>query len=336
MLSLTRKFLVATLIALSSGCDSDLTGRHAAALLRDIQVRGSVEKKSLGFKLTLGEGQGSAFLTITNQGKEPLNVGNDVVFWVEGGRFETALLVKGKDRSDQQDRLLAYAYDARILSSVEGNKVVRFLLGPSGQAFSVDESGFKDYAGNWPDEVTAQSKATIAQQLATWPGAEQGWAASPVLSVGNQGDRFRIVVPLGDKAEAHPIILALTATRLSQFLSDKSQPLCVRCWAAVWLVSLSTDAGWKAAAPIAIDQGAEPEVRQALLKSLATQAPAEALQAVDKVLWDFTASKELRLQAYYALTWSPHSAAKELLKKATEHSDAELAAAATKWLANEP
>ena len=334
LLSTSKSLCLFLVFLLAFGCGSrrgqdEVTEQQAVGLLQDIRVHGALKNESLGVDFKIGGSHGSAYLEISNNSKEPLSVGNDEHIWAEGGDIDTILLIAGANRSDQQDRLLAYACGARMVSGVKDGKLVRYIFGPGGQGFELDSSAAKDYKGSWPAEVSAGGKATIAQQIMTWPGSDRGWVATPVLRL-KDGPRFRIIAPLGDAANRTPILLAMAPKGLAAILTDKSQPLPIRRWAGAWLTSLSENEGWKEAVPIVCDKNTDLEVRTALVKSLATQAPAEALTTIDQVLWDGTTPKELQLQCFYALTWSPHQEAKELIKKAAKHPNDEVSAEAKK------
>ena len=306
---------------LASSC-GDTREKQALEIAEKVAVQCLLKQDSLGMKFQVGKQYGAVQLEISNASTEDLAIGPDFCVWAQGGEIDTALLTSGDEMTGETDRALAYACFAGMVTGVKGGKVVRITFGPWGQGLNLDPSVTKNYTGSWPEKVPAGGKAAIVQRLMTWPGSEQGWASTPVLSAGD-GPGFRILVELGQAARTR-IILPMTPQRLSEFIKDASRPETLRKWAITWLASLHEGGKWKAAATMLERGDLDGELREALIRSLATQAPAEALTTVNEVMWDKATPGDLQLTCYYALTWSLHPEAKPLVAAAVKHTNPKL------------
>lgn len=305
--------------------------RLAVEIGSQVSAKCVLSDSSLGMlSLFIDENPCSIELELSNKSNTDLIIGSDMLACADGDRGFSGLVVRRQKEDGNGDRLLAYAYSARMITGLTGDKIHHITLGPSGQMMSLDESISKGYSGVWDVALPAGGKAKFHQAFMAKLGGNSGWVASPSLSVA-AGPSFRLLVEFGAEPSS-PIILPLTASHLVAFIKDATKPEVLRNWAIVWLASLPGEGKWQHAGALLEDVGQTDKIRKAFGRSLATQAPPDALETVNNVLWAKDTSEELQLLCYYAFTWSPHEEqALGFIQKAISHPNPKVKAAAQEF-----
>jgi hypothetical protein len=314
-------------------CFCPTQGRSAEAIplgegvATAIQARCTLVQQDLGMTFSVGKEHCAVLLEITNGELEDLEIGADLFLAVPDGKWKGAVLVSGKNGLVDETQSLPFASGAYIRTCVDGGQIkgMGFVTGD----FAVLQGeGFKGYQGTWPVALPRGATVKIAQRLFFWPGSTAGWFASPILKAkASTTPGFRLLGSLGSTSPS-PMRLSMSIAELKRFVADLSKPMPLREWAVGWLAARPEETGWRSASMVLTDAKAEPSLREAAARWLATQAPPAALEWVNKVMWDKTTPEQLQLTCYYSLTWSEHKAAKPFIEAARNHPYGKIATSA--------
>ena len=294
----------------------------------NLRVTASIDKASLGIKFKINE-YGSVQIEIINDGSEDLLVGDDMFIWAEVEKGFNVALVMPPHNSIPEDKLSKYVYAFGVsnFSKVRTDAVL-WALGPGGDWLDLAGVG-GTYQGRWPKTLRAGSNVLIEHRLASWPGIDKGWIATPVLSAPN-ALLFRILSKIGDQQNTTHVVVVMTSERLESLIHDHSIPVAVREWVACWLASADSAEYLKVAVELLSNTLLDVQIRGALARSLSTQAPPKSLDAINDVLWNTSTPDELQLVCYYSLTWSGHAEANAFIEKAIDHPHERISKIATR------
>ena len=295
--------------------------------------RCDVEKKHLYAKkpFQIGDTFGSVVLVMKNRSGEKVAIGDDFVIKTGRADGDVDLIIRTKDEIDAPGNL-AYSYGANRFTYLVGD-VIYTLAFTFGQHLKLNDSyrEHHEYLGRWPHTVDAGGTIEITQQLITHPDSSVGWVVSPAISSEGRPD-FRILCRLGGSRAAEQRLLAMTPSELKAIVSDDKAEMFLRRWAMHWIVEAPGEEG-EGVVLTQLTRGTSEDMRKYAARCLACADSPKYLEAIADACFDTTASPDLQLQLYYALTWSPHDERHALIAKAQKHSHPKIAASAKKLTA---
>ncbi len=305
----------------------------AGDIANKIEITGTINKDPLGIKFKVNE-YGSAVIEIANNSTEDLTIGDDMFIWIDTDKgFNVALLMPSHNViPENQLSNFVYACGANNFSKIKTDGVL-FAFGPGGDWLNLGGVE-KEYEGLWPKKLSSGNKVTIKHRLATWPGSDHGWIATPIFTSKN-AKSFRILAQFGKPEKQQRIVVPMDSQNLENLIGNDKLPVAVRIWAACWLASSKTGDQWVALGKLLSNEKIDLELRKALAKCLSTQSPAKALNLVDDVLWNSSTPEELQLICYYSFTWSDHSEAKKFIEKSMKHPNKKIKNEAEKYMSKQ-
>lgn len=298
-----------------------------------IEISATINKDPLGIKFKIND-YGSAFISLTNNSSENLTIGDDMFISTDANIGFNVALIMPSHNSIPADQLSNYVYACGVNNFSKMKKDgILFAFGPGGDWINLGGVE-KTYEGIWPKDLLSGDKVTIKHRFATWPGANQGWLATPIFTSSN-GTSFRILAQFGKRENQQRILVPLDSENLEKLIGNDKLPVALRIWAACWLASSKSDNQWMILEKFISNEKINMELRKAVAKSLSTQAPAKALNSVNDVLWNSSTPEELQLICYYSFTWSKHSEAKQFIEKAMKHPNKKIRDEAEKYLSKQ-
>lgn len=220
---------------------TDLQAVEKLATLENIDIGKNIEisviinKNPLGIKFKTNE-YGSAFIGINNNSAENLSIGDDMFIWVDASKSFNVALLMPSHNSIPEDKLSDFVYACGVnnFSKIKKDGVL-WAFGPGGDWLNL--SGVEEtYEGIWPKDLSSGQKVTIKHRLATWPGSDQGWLATPIFTSTN-AKSFRILAQFGKTGIQQRIVVSLDSQNLEKLIGNDKLPVAVRIWAACWLAS---------------------------------------------------------------------------------------------------
>jgi hypothetical protein len=204
-----------------------------------IEITGFINKDPLGINFKI-EDYASAFIEIENKSTENFSIGDDMFIWAEANtRFNVALLMSSQNDIPQNKlSKIVSACGVNNFSQIKTNGIL-WAFGPGGDWLNL--TGLeKAYQGIWPKNVASGNKVTIKHRLATWPGSDQGWLATPIFTA-PKGGSFRILAQFGKPYSQQRIVVPLDSKNLQKLISNNKLPDVARICAVYWLESSKSD-----------------------------------------------------------------------------------------------
>lgn len=297
-------------------------------IISNVEVKCEVLGESLGrIKSKKNAGRGSLWMTITNNSDHALLVGSDMEVFIDRKTFQIAKLPFANRRYYSKEKTYISARmqagGAQYFTGVK-NEAATFLMVNDTEAgtpkvlFSANSSNL---VGEWPYVVPAKGSIKIVAELAGKPDDNPGgWVATPLLSVARERElKYRIIVPLEQRQKSSRIFATISEKGLLELLREKSNALITRQWAVSWLAGLPGEQKWKALEALLTDDNMENEVRSTIALWIATHAPEEGLEMLNKVMYDESTPHEVMVSCHDGLKISGQPKAKILARKAEAH-----------------
>lgn len=245
MKSLSFCFLRCTIFVLCITFYLDISYLHAiekssvpgnSEIASMIQITGTINKEPLGINFKIEE-YASAFVEFENKSAQNFSIGDNMYILADGNsRFNTALLMSPQiDIPQDEIRKTVSLCFVNNLSLIKPNGII-WAFGPGGDWLRL--TGLeKTYQGLWSRTMASNEKVYIKHRLATWPGSDRGWLATPIFTP-LKGESFRILAQFGSPDHNQQIVVPLNKKSLQKLSKDDKLPDAVRIWVVYWLESI--------------------------------------------------------------------------------------------------